>query len=167
MEQGNEGKDSKKNNQKSRQQESVEYSVMQTIEMKDYTLYRCIRQDTNEKNLIKKYRDQISTKRIEFESEMFNKCEKQFGLPVLRRETEFRDNGVFYAVFRESFMSLKQYLDSKIFSDREIMDVGLSIFKLIREFNYHGIYLINLNPTNLWIDLDEQRRLVFKVSDFL
>lgn len=167
MEPGSAGKDSRKSSQKPRQPESVEYSVMQTIDLNDYTLFRCYRQDTKERNLIKKYRDLSRMKRYEYEKAMFIKCEKELGLPVLKRESEFRDNEAYYAVFRESFMCLKQYLDSKELSDREIMDVGLAIFKLIRDFNNSGIYLVNLSPKNLWVDLDEHNRLVFKVSDFL
>ena len=148
-------------------QEKVDYIKDQMIlDMEDYMMYRCSCKGSNDRYLIREYKDHVSEERIYNEIRMFERLMKCKNENVIKFISHCTQDGVHFSIFEDCLFNLEVYSTIKDFTDGEIMDISFALFKVIRWMNNQSIYLVNLRPNNIWISLDESRRMVFKVTDF-
>lgn len=131
----------------------------------EYKMYKGVSKLTREGVLIKEYKDTVTDQRIEREREMLGLFKDS--PHVVKKIAYFTMGKVRMLVLEECSFTLHNLLSSKMFKNKEVVDIGFKIFTGLQELANNDIYLRNLRPDNIWISLNSDNECQFKFGDFL
>ena len=136
-------------------------------ESRDYRIYKAVhKQDRFMDVLIKEYKEHVSVDRIHFEKEILTSL--RGNRKFIQLLDIFTSARAYNLVLENCHFTLQQYSDNTLFKDKTIADITWELFESVRQLNNNNVYLLNLRPENVWVQLDPRdNSCTFKITDFL
>ena len=136
-------------------------------ETRDYKIFKAVhRQDRLCDLLIKEYKPHVEVDKIHFEKEILNSLrgKKNF----IQLLDSYTSTTAYNLVLENCHFTLQQYSDNTHFKDKTIADITFELFEAVRQLNNNNVYLLNLRPENVWVQVDpHDNTCTFKITDFL
>jgi serine/threonine protein kinase len=136
-------------------------------ETRDYKIFKAAnKQDRFCEVLIKEYKQHVDEDKMHFEKEILTslKGNKKF----IQLLDSYSSATAYRLVLENCHFTLQQYSDNTLFKDRVIADITWELFESVRQLNNNNVYLLNLRPENVWVQIDPRTNsCTFKITDFL